>query len=149
MKLREAEIGDGAAILDLCQGIIDAEGIEAEIELTPTDVEKYLAMNMKDRPFRCLIADDDGVKGIALWQQLFSFEVGPVLYVESLAVDQNTRNTGVGSTLMDELKAICQREKYSSIYLNVHKNNLSARSFYLKQGGEIDDGWDFVEITVR
>jgi ribosomal protein S18 acetylase RimI-like enzyme len=148
MKLREAELGDEQAIIHLCSAISVAEGHENDVDLTIKDYTRFLSMDYEKRPFRCLVADDGIVVGMALWQEIFSYEQGPVMYVIAFAVDELARNRGVGNALFNKLKEIAFENKYPAIQLFVHKTNESARSFYRKQGVEIYDEWDFAEKLV-
>jgi ribosomal-protein-alanine N-acetyltransferase len=79
---------------------------------------------------RCIVAEfDSKIVGFAV-MRLISIE--DLAHLLNIAVSVSFRGTGVGQLLLSSLIAETERHGIHKIYLEVRKENQSARRFYLK-----------------
>lgn len=64
----------------------------------------------------------------------YDVPVKKVLYLEEICVDEALRHQGIGTKIMDDLKAFCREQGCISICLSVYPENEAARAFYEKRG---------------
>lgn len=57
-----------------------------------------------------------------------------VLFVDSMAVEEQYRGQGIGHMLFDYVLQICQEQQYDSLELQVNAKNAAARAMYEKYG---------------
>lgn len=57
-----------------------------------------------------------------------------VLFVDSMAVEEQYRGQGIGHKLFDDLLRLCQEQQYDGLELQVNAKNAAARAMYEKYG---------------
>lgn len=57
-----------------------------------------------------------------------------VLFVDSMAVEEQYRGQGIGHRLFDHVLQICQEQQYDGLELQVNAKNAAARAMYEKYG---------------
>ncbi|MDE5748961.1 MAG: GNAT family N-acetyltransferase [Acetatifactor sp.] len=57
-----------------------------------------------------------------------------VLYVDSMAVEEQYRGQGIGHKLFDYVLRLCQEQQYDGLELQVNAKNAAARAMYEKYG---------------
>lgn len=57
-----------------------------------------------------------------------------VLFVDSMAVEEQYRGQGIGRSLFDHVLQICQEQQYDGLELQVNAKNAVARAMYEKYG---------------
>lgn len=58
--------------------------------------------------------------------------------IARIAVAPPARRRGVGQQLFDHMETVCRRKQLDRILLDVRKSNISAISFYIKNGFTVD-----------
>jgi GNAT superfamily N-acetyltransferase len=85
--------------------------------------------------FVWLAHDDDGVCGICVVCYAISTSMGAVVVkLDDVSVKADRRGTGVGTALLEQLKAQLRKEAVTRIDVGVHLENPEARRFYEKLG---------------
>ena len=153
MKLRKATINDLETIQSLYKKL-------SEFELKFTDeFDEDWAYSKKGRAFfeRRL----KGYKSIVLIAEEDRKLVGFILVhiantimrhkkkiavLEYLYVEENMREKGVGTKLLDEVKKMLRRKKISRLKVPVFSANINAISFYKKNG--FDDFTSILEANI-
>jgi ribosomal protein S18 acetylase RimI-like enzyme len=74
------------------------------------------------------------------FKHFFSAPVGDSYFLDALCVDENFRNKGIGSKLIELTKNKARIEGYNSLCLLVFKDNANAQNVYRKNGFEVI-GW--------
>lgn len=135
---RRAVAADFAAVLELARQL--ASHIEASPPaLTQAQYERfYLAA---DAPMRLLLAvDGDRVTGMIAWtltHELYSADTR--VYISDLAIDRSARGRGLGAALMGEVIAWARAHGASKLGWDVWRHNATARAFYARIGGHVED----------
>ena len=57
-----------------------------------------------------------------------------VLFIDSMAVDENHRGQGIGHQLFDYVRTIYKEEHYDGLELHVNAKNAAAMEMYKKYG---------------
>lgn len=57
-----------------------------------------------------------------------------VLFVDSMAVEEQYRSQGIGHKLFDYILQLCQEQQYDGLELQVNARNAAARAMYEKYG---------------
>ncbi len=73
------------------------------------------------------------------FKHFFSAPVEDSYFLDALCVDDNFRNRGIGSKLIELTKSKARIEGYSSLCLLVFKDNTNANNVYKKNGFEVID----------
>lgn len=73
------------------------------------------------------------------FKHFFSAPVGDSYFLDALCVDENFRNRGIGSKLIELTKNKARNEGYNSLCLLVFKDNTNAQNVYKKNGFEVID----------
>ena len=77
------------------------------------------------------------------FKYFFSAPVGDSYFLDALCVDENFRNRGIGSKLIELTKKKACNEGYNSLCLLVFKDNINAQNIYKKNGFEVIDWIEF------
>ncbi|MEZ0346861.1 MAG: GNAT family N-acetyltransferase [Infirmifilum sp.] len=98
------------------------EGLDEE------DLEWFKGMvSVRSRRRKVLVAEFNGrVVGF-----IIAYKYRDKAYIDSLAVDPEYRNLGVGSRLIQTLEGLLREEGVEEVALSVKENNLKALDFYL------------------
>ena len=62
---------------------------------------------------------------------------GAMLYIHEVGVVPSERHRGIGTRLMEELKAACRKDGIEKIFLTTYRSNDAANGLYRKTGGEV------------
>lgn len=57
-----------------------------------------------------------------------------VLFIDSMAVEEQYRGQGIGHRLFDYVLKLCQEQRYDGLELQVNARNAAARAMYKKYG---------------
>lgn len=122
--------------------------------LTETDLPLALAMN---RDFRSGIAQEEALHVFLAdpdcWLfaavkdgRIIGFAYGyalqrlntdkKMLYIHEVGIMEEYQRQGIGTLLMDRLKADCKAENFCKIFLICDRKNTGANALYRKTGGE-------------
>ena len=100
------------------------------------DIEKYID---KINTYGIIIEAHKDDKLIGILGGYVNNTVNKIAYVSIFGVDNEYRNYGIGTELMNHFIKEAQKEKMSVLELETHKENYRAISFYTKYGLEIDN----------
>ena len=78
--------------------------------------------------------DDDAVVGCALFRQETRLFTGPLIYIDDLVTDENTRSCGVGSALIDWINNYAKQQSVKTIALDSGVQRGLAHKFYFRKG---------------
>ena len=138
LTFRRAVAADFAVVLELANQL--AAQIEARApQLTPAHFQTaYIG---PDAPMHLLLAIKDGrVAGLISWtltHELYSGEAR--VYISDLSIDRAARGQGIGSALMDEVKAWAHTHGAAKLGWEVWHRNFAARAFYTRLGASVDE----------
>ena len=122
--------------------------------LTEMDLPLALAMNRdfragiaREEALRAFLADPDCWLFAAVKDgRIIGFAYGyalqrlntekKMLYIHEVDIMEEYQRQGVGTRLMDRLKAACKAEKICKIFLICDQKNAGANALYRKTGGE-------------
>ena len=147
LRIREAERGDTALILELIRGLAEYEKLSHEVVATPELLEKWL---FGERPVaEVLIAEWEGqARGFALFFHNFSTFLGrPGFYLEDLYVQPEFRGRGIGKGLLLKLAQLAVSRGYGRVEWSVLDWNEPAIQFYKSLGAKPMDEWTVFRLT--
>lgn len=99
-----------------------------------TQIDEMIAANN----FKIIAAFiDDKIVGVAGYWLLRMFYCGRYLQVSSLIVDQNSRNLGIGSKILDEIENIAKAKECKKIILDAFVDNKKSHSLYYRKNFHI------------
>ncbi len=123
LTYRSLQVEDAAAIAEMeRQSFIDAWS------------EKSILETIKQKQAVCLMAEKAG----RLVGYVLSYVVEGEGEIARIAVDKDRRHQGIGHFLMESLRKEYQERDVEKILLDVRKSNQTARSFYEKEGFQVD-----------
>lgn len=76
------------------------------------------------------------------FKHFFSAPVEDSYFLDALCVDEDFRNRGIGSKLIELTKIKARKEEYNSLCLLVFKDNINAQNVYKKNGFDVIDWID-------
>jgi GNAT superfamily N-acetyltransferase len=140
-RIRAAEIGDLAAIVDLIRALAAFE------RLPPPDAGA--ARRLAEHAFgpqprvELLVAESNGiVVGYAAFFTTYStFLMRPSLYLEDLFVDPGHRRRGIGRAFLRELGALAVARGCGRFDWTVLDWNVAAQEFYASLGARLLPEW--------
>lgn len=147
LRIRFAETGDAALILEFIEGLADYEKLAHEVV---ADEDRLRRTLFGDRPAaEVLIADfDEKPAGFALFFHNYStFLARPGLYLEDLYVKPELRGHGIGRRLLSRLAAIALERGCGRFEWSVLDWNEPAIRFYENLGAKAMDGWTIFRVT--
>lgn len=139
--IRRAVKSDAQGILRLLKQIASYHA-----ELYPTmlraDGSKYSVEdieNMLDDSIIFVIEDDGELVGEAICKTRLIYSTPlnygmKVLFIDDFCIDEERRKEGLGQQLMEKIKEYALEQNYNQIQLSCWQNNISAHSFYEKEG---------------
>jgi len=94
--------------------------------------------------FELLVAENEEGKnlGIMIFYNSFSTWKGRMLHLEDFVVAEDARRQGVGEKLWAALIQVAKNKGCVLIRWQVLDWNEPARAFYLKNGAELEPGWE-------
>lgn len=123
LTYRELKVEDAAAIAEMeRQTFLDAWS------------EKSILETIEQQQSVCLMAEKAG----RLAGYVLSYVVAGEGEIARIAVDKDRRHQGIGQFLMKSLKNEYKKKQVEKILLDVRKSNKPARSFYEKEGFQVD-----------
>jgi ribosomal protein S18 acetylase RimI-like enzyme len=140
MKIRDAVVGDGDAMLALMPRLAAfdiPEGRNPE-HLYQDDealLRRWLARDEEDCLVHVAVGEDDVVLGFTLTRlrpDALSHE--PSAHLEAIAVSADAEGQGVGRALLEGNEANARKHGARSLTLHVISTNSRARSFYERSG---------------
>lgn len=141
IQIRRAEAKDGPAIAELLRSLGSVGHIDAETPRTTKErVTRHLAMCNADNSHSVYVAQDPAGKivgyGSVHWLPNLLL-AGPEGYVSELFLLGSHRGQGIGSQLLELMKAEARRRRCSRLMLiNRRTRESYQRQFYRKQGWE-------------
>lgn len=139
IQIRKAQTTDGVAITELLRTLTFLSQIKAEeADATQARVLAHLALAVNDDSHLILVAESTAGEiagyGAVHWLP-YLILAGPEGYVSELFVRDDLRGQGIGSRLLDALKAEAQKRGCSRLMLlNMRQRESYQRQFYAKQG---------------
>ena len=144
IKIRPANEGDCERLLELLAQIGELHHTNRP-DIFQSDLIKYNLdelrniLNNPERPIFSAVNQDNFLVGYAFCQIInhenhHAFINFKTLYIDDICVDENIRNQGVGSLLLNKCKEFAKEQGCNYIELNVWEFNESAVKFYEKCG---------------
>lgn len=119
-----------------------------DIEL-PENTYLKLVRNMLAKQYRQItIGDQESCLGTAIFLEMVVFDVGGLIYVQDLVVNEQHRGQGLGKKLLDWICTETKRLGYEYISMNAEKADEKAQSYYFKSGYELDAHYFVKKITL-
>lgn len=95
----------------------------------------YLFLEHPDLGFVWMAYDEQGCAGICVICYAVSTSMGAlVAKLDDVSVKKDRRGQGIGTALLDQLKAQLKKESVQRIDVAVHVDNPEARAFYERMG---------------
>ena len=140
MKIRDAVVGDGDAMLALIPRLAAFDIPEGRIpeHLYQDDealLRRWLARDEEECLVQVAVDDNDVVLGFTLTRlrpDALSHE--PSAHLEAIAVSADAEGQGVGRALLEANEANARKHGARSLTLHVISTNSRARSFYERSG---------------
>jgi GNAT superfamily N-acetyltransferase len=145
--LRNAELRDIGAIVQLIRDLADFEKLTHLLQVTP---EKLRPQLFGERPAaEALVAERGGeVVAFALFFTNFStFLAQPGLYLEDLYVKPEHRGAGIGRAMLTKLAGIAVEREYGRFEWSVLDWNVHAIRFYEGMGATVMPEWRICRVT--
>ena len=145
--LRNAELRDVGAIVQLIRDLAEFEQLTHLLQVTP---EKLRPQLFGERPAaEALVAERGGeVVAFALFFTNFStFLAQPGLYLEDLYVKPEHRDAGIGRALLKRLAALANERQYGRFEWSVLDWNENAIRFYQGMGATVMPEWRICRVT--
>jgi len=79
----------------------------------------------------------DGDKLIGFSPCYFNNKLQGIGYISSLAIRDGYRRLGLGTYMLNKIKAYAQKNSFTIIHVTIHIDNQISRTFYKKNGFEI------------
>ena len=138
MKLiiRKGQIKDLPTLFKLIKEEAKLSGLSHAIKNSLDKMEK------EKKSIRFFLAEKNGeVIGMAVYSFVYYTWVGKSLYLDTLYVSKDHRDTGVGSSLLYKVFEVAKKEKCNRLRWQVEEENKPAQKFYMKLGATIGDKW--------
>jgi GNAT superfamily N-acetyltransferase len=134
---------DVPAILGLVHELAVYEKEPAAVEATEADFRAALfPQDHAPTAFGHVAVVDGTVVGIAIWYVTFSTWLGRSgIWLEDLYVSPEHRGSGLGTTILAALAAVCRERGYGRLEWWVLKWNTPSIGFYDSLGGQPMDEW--------
>ncbi|MEL7123302.1 MAG: GNAT family N-acetyltransferase [Bacteroidota bacterium] len=134
MEIRSANRGDLHAIVALCK-------LHGEYEKAAYDTSNKADLLSKhffeDKSLQCYVVEHDSeIVGYATFMKQFStWDATFYIYLDCLFLKAEVRGMGIGTSLMDKIKAYAKKENCNIIQWQTPDFNKKAIAFYQKIGG--------------
>ena len=132
MKLRKLKIEDMQLVLGMNEtfreGFITLEGAAAFLS--------------EEKNWLFAAVEEDKIIAFAYGYAMQRLDGRGMIYIHEVAVAENCQRRGVGTQLMEALKAACGEKGIQKMFLITDQANRGANALYTKVGGElgIDSG---------
>ncbi len=147
--IREGQIKDTPAILDLIIELADFEKLKNEVELTVDDLVRD---GFSDSPkFKTFVAEepDGSIIGMALFYERYSTWKGRAIHLEDLMVTQSKRGIGAGKALYLAVLTYAHKHGYKRVAWEVIDWNTNAIKFYENTGANVLTDWHVVQMSEK
>lgn len=141
IKIRKAEKGDCARLMELVQELAVYERAPEEVTAT---LDHFEESGFGEKPvWWAFVAEVDGkIQGFAMYYIRYSTWKGQRLYLEDFLVTEEMRAKGIGKLLFDRILEEANEKKFAGVVWQVLDWNEPAINFYKKyEGVRIDGGW--------
>tara|TARA_B110001469_G_C9630271_1_gene315220 strand:+ start:1630 stop:2109 length:480 start_codon:yes stop_codon:yes gene_type:complete len=144
--IREANIEDASAVLDLITELAVFEKEPTAVEITVGDIEKD---GFSDNPkFKIFVAEEASIIiGISLIYMRYSTWKGPIVHLEDLIVTEKKRKLGVGKALYTKVLKHAYAQGVKRVSWEVIDWNTNAIEFYESTGATILSDWSVVQMS--
>lgn len=145
-NIREGEIEDMPAVLNLIKELAHFEKEPEAVVVTVADLEKD---GFGNSPlFKTFVAElDDEIVGMAFFYPRYSTWKGPTIHLEDLIVKKSKRGLNIGSALYKKVIEYGSNLGVKRIEWVVLDWNTPAIEFYKKTGGHILEDWKTVQMN--
>lgn len=142
IKIRQGELTDLPAALNLIQELADYENATEEVKNT---VQAMQEDGFGENPvFGFIVAEEENLNsiiGMSMYYYRYSTWKGKRLYLEDLIVTEEFRGQGVGKKLFDRTIEIGKETSCTGMMWQVLDWNEPAINFYKKYNADIQDDW--------
>ena len=144
-RIRLATKKDMPKVLNLIKELAQFEMEPEAVEVT---VQELIKDGFKDNPeFVCFVAEiNNKIEGMALAYLRYSTWKGIVLHLEDLIIKQESRGSGLCTSLLDKVVKYGHEIGVKRISWEVLDWNKPAIDFYNKKGAYIKKGWRVVHL---
>ena len=112
-----------------------AEGVHRQLRTAlPADYEGKMKRVFADGARMCIAADQDAVRGVAVYRINENTFEGLHLYVDDLVTDERQRSRGVGRALMEHLQDLARAAGCEATTLDSGTQRTQAHKFYFREG---------------
>ena len=134
MKLRKLKLEDVQLALGMNETF--REGF-----ITPEGAAAFLS---EEKNWLFAAVDAGRIIAFAYGYEMQRLDDGRMLYIHEVAVAEDKQRRGVGTQLMEALKAACREAGIRKMFLITDQANQGANALYTKVGGElgVDSGGD-------
>ena len=145
--IRQGEIKDAQAILNLIKELAVFEKLPNEVEITADDLVKDgFSTNPK---FKTFVAQepDETIIGMTLFYERYSTWKGTIIHLEDLMVTATKRGIGAGKALYTSVLKYADDHKCKRVDWDVLDWNTDAINFYESTGAKILEDWRVVHMN--
>ena len=145
VRIRTAQKEDMFQVLKLINELAIFENEPHALEITLEDLETH---GFGAQPkFKCFVAEDQIIVGMALVYERYSTWKGPAIHLEDLIVREDRRGQGVGSLLLKRVVDYAKEHKVRRLGWEVLDWNTNAIRFYESKGATILKEWRVVQMN--
>lgn len=145
MKVRRLRVGDEAIAKIAIQKLKDETPREVRENLDTDYLREFLS---SERNYLVTALSEGQPVGLVLAYRLMRVDRDQdmMLFYE-IVVDEENREHGIGSLLINELKKICKEEGIMKMWVLTNRSNVAAVELYKKTGGIESASSDEVSFT--
>lgn len=144
VSIRMAQKEDMSQVLKLIHELAIFEKQPNAVEITLEDLEDH-GFGAQSR-FKCFVAEDKNIVGMALVYERYSTWKGPAIHLEDLIVRKSYRGRGIGSLLLERVIGYAKERNVRRLGWEVLDWNTSAIKFYESKGARILTEWRVVQM---
>ena len=112
-----------------------AEGVHRQLRTAlPADYEGKMKRVFAGGARMCIAADEDAVRGVAVYRIDENTFEGLHLYVDDLVTGEKLRSEGVGHALMEHLQELARAADCEAYTLDSGTQRQQAHKFYFREG---------------
>ena len=150
LTIREPVQADLPELLEMIYELAEFHGQRSRVTVTEEDLMRSLGNGgLSAYVVEAPEGSERRLHGVALWFIAFStWEGGDVMHLEDLYVRPDSRGTGAGKALLNELKKVAADRECLRIQWIVQKTNESGAAFYRSQGAESMPEWELYQLPI-
>jgi GNAT superfamily N-acetyltransferase len=147
LVIRDARVGDEAAIHALLWEFAEFEKLTHKFHLTPEVVSRDMIGDR--RRVQCDVAEWDGaLVGVMIWYRIYGTFAGrPALFLEDLFVSPAVRRRGIAKALLQQLVRYAREDGADRIDWSVLDWNTQAMDFYDRIGARAVPDWRIYRLS--